>query len=228
MSHLIDRTIATTEPEHVPGLGPCLEWQGYRNKQGYGRAKLAGRMQYTHRAVWAEANGPIPNGLFVLHRCDNPACARLDHLFLGTHADNARDKADKGRVNAPRGDRHGSRTKPERLARGAANGSRLHPERLARGDANGARLHPESRARGDLNGSRLHPERLPRGEAHGCAKLTEEKVRDIRSRAAAGETQLAIGRSFGVHQATVSLIVLRKKWAHVGDAAPCAQPEAQS
>lgn len=67
---------------------------------------------YAHRAVWAKANGPIPSGTFVLHKCDNPPCARLDHLFAGTAADNSRDMVAKGR--------HNSQTNPE-LRQGERN-----------------------------------------------------------------------------------------------------------
>jgi hypothetical protein len=57
--------------------------------------------------VWFKANGEIPDGLQVLHRCDNPPCHNIDHLFLGTHADNMADKKQKGRVVAPVGEDNG-------------------------------------------------------------------------------------------------------------------------
>jgi hypothetical protein len=54
-------------------------------------------MHRTHRVAWELAFGPIPEGLWVLHHCDNPPCVRPDHLFLGTNLDNVQDKCRKGR-----------------------------------------------------------------------------------------------------------------------------------
>ena len=56
-----------------------------------------GRLQVAHRLSWTEANGPIPDGLYALHKCDNPSCINPDHLFLGTYSDNLRDAWAKGR-----------------------------------------------------------------------------------------------------------------------------------
>jgi hypothetical protein len=68
-------------------------------------------MLKAHRVVWEQAHGPIPCGLQVLHKCDNPPCCRVDHLFLGSDLDNMRDKIAKGRQgdcrpkNAAKGER---------------------------------------------------------------------------------------------------------------------------
>lgn len=79
---------------------PCKEWSGYRNSHGYGRN---GRHEYVHRVAWIEAHGPIPPETpFVLHHCDNPACYEVQHLFLGTQADNMRDMRAKGRSASTR------------------------------------------------------------------------------------------------------------------------------
>ena len=63
----------------------------------YGRIWYGGAMEYAHRMSWVIRNGPIPDGKYVLHRCDNPPCVNPDHLFLGTQLDNIQDRHDKGR-----------------------------------------------------------------------------------------------------------------------------------
>lgn len=92
-----------------PPTTSCREWRGGGSKNGgYGAIRRGKRQWLVHRWVWTVANGPIPAGLHVLHRCDNPPCFRLDHLYLGTHAENMADRTARGRQ--ARGERHG-RTK---------------------------------------------------------------------------------------------------------------------
>lgn len=76
----------------------CWEWQASsRNSRGYGAIGVNSHPQLAHRVAWEVWNGPIPEGMHVLHRCDNRRCIRPDHLFLGTHLDNMRDAVAKGR-----------------------------------------------------------------------------------------------------------------------------------
>lgn len=84
-------------------VGPgCWEWTASRRGAGYGRFQMGGKGHAAHRISWEMANGPIPSGMFVCHRCDNPSCVRPDHLFLGTPSDNTRDAYAKGRQTNPR------------------------------------------------------------------------------------------------------------------------------
>jgi len=99
-------------PSHQPHLGPCWMWMAYLDLKGYGRLSVATypngfykpRLAYAHILVWEEINGTKPSGLCVLHKCDNPACVRPDHLFLGTRAENNKDRHAKGRyATMPKG-----------------------------------------------------------------------------------------------------------------------------
>jgi hypothetical protein len=135
----------------------CIEWGGVKNTYGYGTLrkgpKGAGWL-LAHRVSYELAYGPIPDGLGVLHRCDNPPCVNVEHLFLGTQADNVADMVAKGRIQ--------------------------------------------------------------RGTQRRDAKLTEDIVREIRQRyAAGGVTQKSLAGEFGVLQAKISKIVLRRCWPHV-------------
>ena len=75
----------------------CWEWKGSRDKQGYGLIGGLHDKRRTHRVAWILAFGPIPNDLFVCHKCDNPPCCNPDHFFLGTAQDNHDDMIQKGR-----------------------------------------------------------------------------------------------------------------------------------
>lgn len=137
----------------------CWIWKGGRHAKGYGivRAKLLGENK-AHRASYRMVFGDIPDGLHVLHHCDNPPCVRPDHLFLGTNYDNVLDKMAKGR------------------AKGA---------------------------------------KLP-GERHPMAKLTDDKVREIRTKyAAGGICQRELAEQYGVSTSMIGLITIRKNWIHI-------------
>jgi hypothetical protein len=85
----------------------CWLWDGAHTTNGYGELFTGKRTLYAHRASYEIHFGPIPEGMHVCHKCDNPGCCNPTHLFLGTPADNANDKARKGRTNAPRGNGNG-------------------------------------------------------------------------------------------------------------------------
>jgi len=88
------------------GPDACWPWTGYRTSKGYGHLRWKGRLRSATRLTWEEENGPIPVGLQVCHRCDNPPCRNKAHLWLDTNAANRADMVAKGR--SVRGERHRS------------------------------------------------------------------------------------------------------------------------
>jgi hypothetical protein len=164
----------------------CWPWVGTLNAQGYGVIKRPGGrsgMARANRVSWELHNGPIPERMYVCHHCDNPACVNPAHLFLGTHAENMADAAQKGR-----------RAAASRAYRAA------HPESIIRG----AR-HYLTRTPG-----------LQRGELNRFSRLTEEQVREIRRRyAAGGILQRQLATIYGVTQTAISGVLRRRLWPHV-------------
>lgn len=75
----------------------CIDWDGCKSHNHYGKVCWGGALLLTHRAAWEVANGAIPEGMWVLHKCDRPSCINPDHLFLGNNAENVRDAVRKGR-----------------------------------------------------------------------------------------------------------------------------------
>ncbi len=89
-------------------IGDCWEWQGVKVNRGYkpgakirgtyGQISIDGRLRLTHRLAYQLCVGPVPEGLFLLHSCDNPPCVNPAHLSPGTIRDNALDMSAKGRA----------------------------------------------------------------------------------------------------------------------------------
>lgn len=94
----------------VEAVGSCWHWTGARLPSGYGRIGKGGKhggVELTHRVAWMVSRNEsrIPNGMYVMHTCDNPICCRPDHLVLGTPRENTQDMILKQRHSC--GERHG-------------------------------------------------------------------------------------------------------------------------
>ena len=81
------------------GTNDCWPWQRLKYKHGYGQFYAQGKTRRAHRVAWILKYGSIPDGMGVLHSCDNPACVNTDHLFLGDQLVNMQDCVKKNRCN---------------------------------------------------------------------------------------------------------------------------------
>lgn len=86
---------------------PCWLWTASKDGKGYGAFKAGGKQFIAHRMSWMILHGLITPGFCGCHRCDTPTCVNPAHIFLGTHADNVRDRDYKKRANPVRGTSHG-------------------------------------------------------------------------------------------------------------------------
>jgi hypothetical protein len=143
----------------------CFIWNKTKFGNGYGRYKYNKR---AHRVAWEIVNGPIPNGLLVLHHCDVRACVNPEHLFIGTQLDNMRDMISKGRKVVLKGkesyfaseeyrekvsgENHWTTRQPERIAKGDRHWSRLHKEKFSEMSKNGKyqKINTEMKGNSDV------------------------------------------------------------------------------
>ena len=113
-SQFLDHFMARVAPE--PNTG-CSLWMGRTDRDGYGKITRAGRTLRAHRVAYELFISPIPKGVHVLHHCDTPPCVNPDHLWLGTNADNIRDRDQKGRAAKQAGEQNGKARLTDKDAR---------------------------------------------------------------------------------------------------------------
>ena len=96
------------EPHPILGT-KCLLWTAWiRTAFGHGGFTFHGQAELAHRVAWILEFGAIPDEMCALHRCDNPPCVNVEHLFLGTQIDNIKDRDSKGRGVQVCGENHGN------------------------------------------------------------------------------------------------------------------------
>lgn len=173
---------------HCPEIGNCWKWRNVNKWYGHFSPEKGKRL-YAHRFSWELHNGPIPSGLCVLHKCDNPECVRPDHLFLGTHKDNADDKYAKGRGNNPSGDAHPFRRRPELLVKMSERCKRLGTVRNI-GQPRRGSLHPQS-------------------------KLSDKDIVTICNLRESGVGPQDIANQLGVSRSLIQQILRGDHWGHV-------------
>jgi len=209
----------------------CWEWNGFRDKRGYGQQQFKGRVRGAHRISFEVFNGQIPERKMVCHHCDNPPCVNPDHLFCGTQKDNMADAASKNRTYKPIGElSNTSKLTDEQvlsIRTDFAGGKMGYGDLSRRYNCSKLNIYyivtmktwhhlPDMGCldtRGPSNGNKLG---FPIGQQHGRSKLTNSDVAAIRETYATKQcTQGALARHYGVDQSVISRIVTMKKWSHV-------------
>ncbi len=169
----------------------CWLWTRGRSSMGYGHLRVNGKLMYAHRFSYELHYGAIPTGMFVCHHCDTPSCVRPDHLFVGTPADNMRDKTAKGRT--PSGAQSSRRLHPLKLSMDTAQEIRV---RYSYGDVSQKELAirfgiDPSMVSHIIRGVCWNPEDTPRHDIVHSAPETEEHTRAYQSeKLAALEAQI--------------------------------------
>ncbi len=197
----------------------CWLWNGAKDRHGYG--KFLTNSPLAHRIAYLLVKGEIPNGLELLHGCDNPPCINPDHLSPGTHKENLAEAGKKGRMGPKTRklsqsdvDRIRQRYLAGDLAPRIAADYRIHSRhvtRLVRGDRWSRGYQPPK----DFD--RIALSRQPHfGENHPHHRFTEGQVREMRAKYRAGNSSLVlIAQEFNTDPTSVRRIVKGTAWSHL-------------
>lgn len=191
---------------------PCWCWTAATNSRGYGLIGVkASRPGAAHRVCWELTHGPIPKGLHVLHRCHNRQCVNPSHLYLGTHAQNMRDRSLADRVNAPQGSAHPHSRLTEKQAleilslrqQGATYRELADKCGVSRRTVSGI---IDGRSWCHLDRSGVCTDKLKPGVRHGadhpCFRLTPETLQAATLMRSQGSTYREIATALGISPAS--------------------------
>lgn len=191
----------------------CWEYCSHLPHNKHRAVVVKGRKIAAHRYSYELHAGPIPEGLCVCHKCDNPACIRPDHLFLGTQTDNMRDCVDKKRHS------YGIASGKARLDESSIAGIvPLRKQGLSEYEV-AARLGVSRSAIASVCQGRswkhLDSETVTRWDADARAKLTPGEVIEIRKLLEQGVPQVEIAKQFNVSRGNISAIYLGRSWKSI-------------
>lgn len=208
------QTVDTFWRKVVKLKGGCWEWAGGRDSDGYGIVSWHNKSIKAHRFLAEMVLGWKITGLCVCHHCDNPACVRPDHLFLGTHADNAHDRDRKGR-----GIRGRKFTEEHKARISASNKGRVITQEMRSkisATLTGHIRTAESRSKQSAATKGIKKPEVSewsRGEKNGNAKLTWREVTKMRKLyAAGGVTKVLLSQMFHIGIGQVYGIISGRSW----------------
>lgn len=194
----------------------CWDWKGYIARNGYAEIARSKNfsIKHAHRISWMIHKGKIPEGLFICHKCDNPKCTNPDHLFIGTHQDNNKDRDEKGRT-----------IKGEKVASSILNDEQVREiKNLLSLDHSTSEIAKKfaistTTAKRINNGTLWKhipwpTEKKGNGKIDG-RKLSEVQVREIKKLLKLGVPCSKLGRDYGVTKEAIHAIKSEKNWKHV-------------
>lgn len=194
----------------VRGADECWPWLGKKNKRGHGALHANGKLsEGAHRLAWEIGNARrVPEGLWVLHRCDNPPCCNPAHLFLGTAQDNNADMDAKGRRRAARGADCGSAllTPAQALAIWRSDGRAGEIGARYGVSAGAVKSIRQGRSWQHITGG---PATYQRPRPRSVNTTTAEKVAEIVRLGATGVSLGFIARATGISRPTVTKYLAR-------------------
>lgn len=206
------------------GPDECWPWTGFRHYKGYGIFSYRGKKFTASRVAYELSHGPL-NGLWALHKCDNPPCVNPNHLFAGTPKDNVSDCIRKGRKIVLRGENHGQAKYSDAFVQTVCQ---AYQQRTVTTDELNKQfgLPPlyiyKILRRGGVAADRVHKklfrkprsDKRPKRERPARNKITRQIVEEIRMDYASGAfTQKEIAAKYKLAQCHISRILSGKRWA---------------
>lgn len=205
----------------------CQEWTGGRVNGKYGRFTEDYVPQEAHRLAYAIEYGEVPEGMWVLHSCDNPPCCNPAHLRLGGNTENVADRVARGRGLVGQDHPMARLTEQDvlkiRAAVAAGEDARAVATKYGLQGRSSVYLVLSGRTWGHLPGTvRINKARTQvRGEKAGLAKLTANQVLEARHRYRATDVTLSeLAAEYGLKKSAMRQAITGKTWAHLPDAVP--------
>lgn len=213
------------------GLDECWMWKGRLDEDGYGVCSAGARQVRAHRLGWilAHPEEELTPEQVVRHSCDHPACQNDQHLLRGSNAENVADMLSRGRNSTGEGRPASKLTRAAVVEIAAQYATGKFSQQQLADQYEVSRTVVGSIVRGEgwkaiqrVDTTAVREDRKKnqpyhvRGSSHPLAALTEEKVREIRRRyAAGGVTQGELALEYGVDRTNISNVVRRKTWTHI-------------
>lgn len=190
------------------GENECWEYKAGKNQQGYGQLWYDDKNMRAHIVAYMLAYGEIPNGMCVLHHCDRPSCCNPNHLFLGTQQDNVKDMLNKGRGKYLANYDIAEDIRNIYNIGGITQKELSNEFGISQGEINCILQNKQWKDKEYKIGNK-HLENLR------TAKLTWEKVNEIRQRGNKGEKASKLAKEFDVSFSTINRILKNKIWKNL-------------